>query len=101
MIRITILLLVFCGSLQAAETEIAKPEFVYVSDTRSKFELGGSRISVEIRDTVLRGKKDILLDWVVYSADTVSRYYGRFPVENLHINVQVTGGHAVRFGQAG
>ena len=42
----------------------------------------------------------MLLDWVAYSAETVSIYYGRFPVGNVHINVQVTGGKAVRFGRA-
>jgi len=95
MIRIAILLLVFTGSLQAAS-----PEIETLNDVESAFELGGSRIVVEIRDIVLRGKKDMLLDWVVYSAETVSRYYGRFPVDKLHIKVQVAGGHAVRFGQA-
>jgi len=93
--RIAILLLVFTGSLQAAD-----PEIEFLNDTESAFELGGSRIVVEIRDSVLRGKKDMLLDWVVYSAETVVQYYGRFPVDNLHINVQVAGGYAVRFGQA-
>ena len=95
MIRTAILLLVFAGSLQAADSDIE-----FLSDTRSSFEIDGSRIVVEIRDSVLRGKKDMLLDWAVYSARTVTRYYGRFPVDSLHINVQVAGGHAVRFGQA-
>jgi len=93
--RIAILLLVFCGSLHAAD-----PEIEFLNDTESAFELGGSRIVIEIRDSVLRSKKDILLDWVIYSAETVVQYYGRFPVDNLQINVQVAGGHAVRFGQA-
>ena len=42
----------------------------------------------------------MLLDWVIYSAETVTRYYGRFPVDAVHINLQVAGGNAVRFGQA-
>jgi hypothetical protein len=95
MIRIAILLLAIAGSTQAAT-----PAIEIISDTESAFEFGGARISVEIRDRVLRGKKGILLDWVAYSADTVARYYGRFPVNKVHIKVQVTGGHAVRFGQA-
>ena len=49
---------------------------------------------------MLRGKQDMLLEWVIYSAETVTRYYGRFPVDGVHINLQVAGGDAVRFGQA-
>ena len=49
---------------------------------------------------MLRGKQDMLLDWVVYSAKTVTHYFGRFPVDSVGIKLQVTGGHAVRFGQA-
>jgi hypothetical protein len=96
MFRIAILLLVLVGG----GAQAASPEIETIDDTESAFSLGGSRISVEIRDRVLRGKKDMLLDWVLYSAETVSAYYGRFPVENLHIKVQVAGGYAVRFGQA-
>jgi hypothetical protein len=95
MIRIAILLLVITSSLHAGE-----PAIKTLNDSESSFELGGSRIVVEIRDSVLRGKKEMLLDWIVYSAETVVQYYGRFPVDNLRINVQVTGGRAVRFGQA-
>ena len=39
--RIAILLLVFTGSLQAAD-----PEIEFLNDTESAFELGGSRIVV-------------------------------------------------------
>lgn len=95
MIRLAILLLAFAGAATAAD-----PVIETISDTESAFHLGDARISVEIRDRVLREKKRLLLDWVVYSAETVTRYYGRFPVDNVHIQVQVTGGHAVRFGQA-
>ena len=95
MLRITILLLVFSASVHATS-----PEIETLNDSESVFTLGGSRISVEIRDRVLRGKKDMLLEWIVYSAETVSQYYGRFPVDKVHINVQVAGGHVVRFGQA-
>ena len=95
MIRVVILLLAFSGGLYAAE-----PEIETVSDTEFAFDIDGSHISVEIRDRVLRGKKDMLLDWVLYSTKTVHHYYGRFPVKSVHIKLQVTGGHAVRFGQA-
>ena len=95
MIRMIILLLVFSGSLYAAEAEIET-----VSETEFAFDIDGSRISVEIRDHVLRSKKDMLLDWVLYSSNTVHQYYGRFPVRSVAIELQVTDGKAVRFGQA-
>jgi len=94
-IRILITLLVFSGSLYAAD-----PEIEAISDTEFAFDIEGSRISVEIRDRVLRGKKDMLLDWVLYSAKTVVSYYGRYPVKSVAIKMQVTDGPAVRFGQA-
>ena len=95
MIRVVILLLAFSGGLYAAE-----PEIETVGATEFAFDIDGSRISVEIRDRVLRGKKDMLLEWVLYSTKTVHHYYGRFPVKSVAIKLQVTGGHAVRFGQA-
>jgi len=95
MIRMVILLLAFSGSLYAAEAEIET-----ISETEFAFDIAGSRISVEIRDHVLRGKKDMLLDWVLYSSNTVHQYYGRFPVRSVAIELQVTDGKAVRFGQA-
>ncbi len=110
MLRIAFLLLVFSGSLHVGSSYAGSPyagnpiptatEIETLNESQSAFNLGGSRISVEIRDRVLRAKKDMLLEWVVYSAQTVSQYYGRFPVDTVHINVQVTGGHTVRFGQA-
>lgn len=100
MLRIAIMLLVIAGSLPVGSSQAAPSEIETLNESESAFILGGSRISVEIRDRVLRSKKDMLLEWIAYSAETVSQYYGRFPVENVHIEVQVADGPAVRFGQA-
>ncbi len=99
MLRLPFLLLVLC-SLLPAKLLAAAPAIDAIDGDRFVFELGGSRIDVQIKDRVLREKRGILLDWVVYSAETVVQYYGRFPVRTVDINLQVTGGHAVRFGQA-
>ncbi len=93
------MLLALC-SLLPVSSLLAASAIEVVDDNRFAFELGGSRIGVQIRDRVLRSKKDMLLDWVVYSAETVVQYYDRFPVRTVDIDLQVTGGHAVRFGQA-
>jgi hypothetical protein len=55
---------------------------------------------VEIRDVVMLSKQDVLLDWIIQSAQIVENYYGRFPVPTVKIKLQVSGGNAVRFGQA-
>jgi hypothetical protein len=98
--RLPLLPLILCLGLYAAQASTADPRIEIVTDTEFAFDLGGSRIGVRIRDRVLREKKDMLLDWVVYSAETVRHYYGRFPVDSVDIDLQVSGGHAVRFGQA-
>lgn len=93
--RILIMLLAFSGSLYAAD-----PEIESISDKEFAFDIDGSRVSVEIRDRVLRSKKDMLLDWVLYCSKAVHRYYARFPVKSVHINLMVTAGDKVRFGRA-
>lgn len=93
--RVLMILLALSSAVQADNIEIET-----LSDTEFVFDLDGSRISVEIRDRVLREKNEMLLDWVIYSAETVHHYYGRFPVRSVHIDLLVTGGHAVRFGRA-
>jgi len=92
--------LLLCAGLYAAGAAASDARIESINDYESAFELGGSRIGVEIRDRVLREKKDMLLDWVRYSAETVQHYYGRFPVRSVDIKLQVAGGYAVRFGQA-
>ena len=42
----------------------------------------------------------MLLDWVTYSAQSVHHYYNRFPVDKVRLDIQVTDGNEVRFGQA-
>lgn len=93
--RLLVMLLAFSGSLYAAD-----PEIESIGDRQFAFDLEGSRISVEIPDPVLRKKKDILLDWVLYCAKTVHQYYDRFPVDSVHIKLLVTDGDKVRFGRA-
>lgn len=98
--RLLLVLLACSGNLHAALVEDADPEIEILDERQFAFDLAGSRISVEIRDRVLREKRDILLDWVIYSAKAVQHYYDRFPVRSVHIDLLVTDGPAVRFGRA-
>ncbi|MDH3760343.1 MAG: hypothetical protein OEU50_05120 [Gammaproteobacteria bacterium] len=95
MLRILVMLLAFSSGLYAAE-----PQIETIGEREFAFDLDGSRIGIEIRDPVLRKKKDMLLDWVLYSAKTVHQYYGRFPVKSVHVNLMVVDGDKVRFGRA-
>ena len=98
--RLLILLPLLYLGLHASLSRAAEPRIEAISDTEFAFELDDSRINVRIRDRVLRDKKDMLLDWVVYSAEAVRDYYDRFPVDSVDIDLQVAGGRAVRFGRA-
>ncbi|HKJ50135.1 MAG TPA: hypothetical protein VKB27_01475 [Gammaproteobacteria bacterium] len=98
--RLLFLPLLWCAGLNVPALQAAEPNIETLGDTGFAFDIGGSLISVDIRDRVLREKKDMLLDWVRYSAETVQDYYGRFPVRSADIQLQVAGGYAVRFGQA-
>ncbi|MDH3448017.1 MAG: hypothetical protein OEO18_07745 [Gammaproteobacteria bacterium] len=103
MVRILILLLALSAGMHSGNVGsagIGELQIETINDHEFAFDLDGSRISIDIRDRVLREKKDILLEWVIYSAKTVHQYYGRFPVSSVHIKLQVSGGYAVRFGQA-
>ena len=95
-----LLTLLLCAASIANAVHASEPRIETLSETEFAFDLDNSRINIQIRDRVLREKKGMLLDWVLYSAETVHQYYGRFPVRSVDIDLQVTGGHAVRFGQA-
>ena len=96
LIRKSIFLLLFVSTaIYAKDIEVEA-----ISRSESAFLLGKTPITVEIRDTVLNQKKQLLLDWIIQSAQTVEHYYGRFPVDSLSIKLEVTDGNRVRFGQA-
>jgi hypothetical protein len=86
--------------LTSVEAKIADVTIEQIDKTSFLMSIDSSQLNISIRDRVLLAKKDMLLDWIKYSAQTVQQYYGRFPVDNLDINLNVSGGFAVRFGQA-
>src|SRR6516225_3990441 len=59
---------------------------------------------VQVPDSEFSGGPAPLLEWIRRSADIVTRYYGRFPVQDLRIRVQSVSGDGVQggttFGQA-
>ncbi|TNF90831.1 MAG: hypothetical protein EP300_02035 [Gammaproteobacteria bacterium] len=100
MFRYLLMLLALGYSFAVSGSAAVEPQIESISEREFAFDLGDSRISIEIGDPGLLERKDMLLEWVRYSAQTVHHYYGRFPVKTVFINVEVTSGHGVRFGQA-
>jgi hypothetical protein len=92
--------IVFILGLINAEARVTGVTIEQIDRNNFRLLIDGSRLDVNIRDKVLLSKKDMLLEWIEYSAQTVHQYYGQFPVDNLEINLNVSGGFAVRFGQA-
>ena len=80
--------------------EIATVERHNIDKNSFRLNIDNAQLDVSIRDKVLLTKKDILLEWASYSAQVVHHYYGKFPVDRVRINMEVTDGNRVRFGQA-
>lgn len=63
-------------------------------------EVGGSDIEVVFNQGVHRADSDRWLEWVRQSAETVSDYYGGFPVKNVGVNLVMDSGSGVKTGRA-
>ncbi len=61
--------------------------------------IGNSRIDVVVEKGTLQVSKDDLLKWVQWAAESVSTYYGRFPLPHVLLRVIPTGGKGVRNGR--
>jgi hypothetical protein len=61
--------------------------------------IGNSRIDVVIEKGQLQVSKEELLKWVQWAAESVSAYYGRFPLPHLFLRIIPTGGKGVRGGR--
>lgn len=64
----------------------------------STFEVHGSTIQVAFAAGEFALSKAKILDWIKTSADTVARYYGRFPVQRVQLLILPTAGSGVRSG---
>jgi len=87
------------GSVQA-QPLVAKLTTEKIDKNTFQIQIDNAQLNVVIRDVVLLSKKDLLLEWVGYSAQAVHHYYDRFPVDHVDIFMEVTDGNRVRFGQA-
>ena len=83
-----------------AQPSVAEVTLRQLDKNTFRLQIAESQLDVVIRDRVLLSKKDMLVDWVTYSAQSVHHYYNRFPVDKVRLDIQVTDGNEVRFGQA-
>ena len=65
----------------------------------STFAIGGARIDVTIDAGKLEVSQSDLMHWVKSAAESVTAYYGRFPVPHLLLRISSFDGRGVRHGQ--
>lgn len=68
-------------------------------DMTSTIIIGNSRIDVVIEKGSLEVSKEELLKWVQWAGESVSAYYGHFPVPHLLLRIVPTEGRGVRNGR--
>jgi hypothetical protein len=68
-------------------------------DMTSTILIGSSRIDVVIEKGALQTPKEELLKWVQWAAESVSAYYGHFPLPHLLLRIIPTDGKGVRGGK--
>src|SRR5271168_1647699 len=61
--------------------------------------IGNSRIDVVVEEGKLAASKEDLLKWVQWAEESVSTYYGRFPVPHLSLRIIPFDGKGVRNGR--
>ena len=59
---------------------------------------GGAKIDVTLPDSPMKLTPEELLGWVKSCADSVSQYYGRFPVPHLTLEIRSGRGSGIRHG---
>ncbi|MCB1379986.1 MAG: hypothetical protein KDK89_16700 [Alphaproteobacteria bacterium] len=61
---------------------------------------GNARLTIDIAPPGTPGFSSLVQGWVEKSAAAIRRYYGRFPVPEVHIQVLIGGGPGVHGGQS-
>ena len=81
------MLLALCGAyVQPGVLLASEPRIQSIGEGEGRMrDSAASQIEVNIVDPELQAKQDMLLDWIVYSTQTVIHYYGRFPVRSVYV----------------
>ena len=63
------------------------------------YQVGNASINVQIDQGALQVSNQDLMQWVHWASDSVTAYFGRFPVPNLNLRIIPTNGRGVRGGK--
>lgn len=89
------MILVICGAVALAMALPNSP----VEEMNTSYEIGKSRIDVHIDAGTLDVTNQNLMEWVHWASDSVTTYYGRYPVPNLELQIMPSRGEGVRGGK--
>jgi hypothetical protein len=91
---------VFCPAILAASIVWLAAATAFPADEMtSTIVIGNSRIDVNIESGSMQASKEDLMKWVRWAAESVSAYYGRFPVPQLLLRIVPADGKGVRGGR--
>jgi hypothetical protein len=91
---------IFCPALAAILIIWLAASTAFPADEMtSTIVIGNSRIDVNIESGSMQASKEDLLKWVHWAAESVSAYYGRFPVPRLLLRIVPSDGKGVRGGR--
>jgi hypothetical protein len=90
----------FCATILAISIVWLAATTAFPADEMtSTIVIGNSRIDVNIEQGPLQATKEDLMKWVRWAAESVSAYYGRFPVPQLLLRIVPSDGKGVRGGR--
>lgn len=72
---------------------------VAADEMNAAFSVGKSNINIHIEPGELQASNQDLMKWVHWASDSVTTYYGRFPVPELQLSIIPTHGGGVRGGK--
>jgi hypothetical protein len=93
------ILLLIISTTSSAGTRLASVVIDSSDAANHTLSIGGSVIDVHFSDASLQPKRELLLDWIVYSAQVVHHYYGRFPVDKVSLALLTYNGGGVDGGK--
>lgn len=75
------------------------PHHSATDEMNTSYQVGKSRIDVEIDQGTMAVSNQDLIEWVHWASDSVATYYHRYPVPNLSLRIIPTSGRGVRGGK--
>jgi len=90
----------FCGAILAVLIVwLAAANAFPTDEMTSTLVIGNSRVDVNFESGATQAGKEDLLKWVRWAAESVTAYYGRFPVPQLLLRIGSSDGTGVRGGR--